>query len=221
MPTITTRLTFAYTAVFALIIGVVMATVYSRFSGRLLDEVDRELSAYADFLLTEAGPPSKKKLGESFEKMQTASTEASLRFPAMRLVLLDRDTAIYEPSKRVPIDDLLDSLRIGGDIAAGYRSVKVRGIPCRSYARPAASDTTGTTWLVVVASLESATETVDQMQGLLALSALFALLAAGGGGWLISRRALAPVASLTSAAAQISSSNLDRRVPVGRSHHEQ
>jgi heavy metal sensor kinase len=219
MPTITTRLTFAYTAVFALIIGVVMATIYSTFSSGLEREIDAELRSYTDFLLTEVGPPQ-KKLGETFAKMQTATSEASLRFPSMRLVLLNGDTAIYEPSRRVPIRDLLDTLGGIDSIATGYRSVRLRGIPCRSYARAAASDTTGTTWMVVVTSLESATESLDEMQGLLALSALFALLAAGGGGWFIARRALAPVASLTSAAAQISSSNLDRRVPVGRSHDE-
>jgi heavy metal sensor kinase len=219
MPTITTRLTFAYTAVFALIIGVAMATIYSRFSRDLESDIDSELKAYTDFLLSEVGPPQ-KKLRASFEKMQKATSEASLRFPSMRLVLVDEDSAIYEPSNRVPIDDLLDTLRDGSELVRGFRTVGLRGIPCRSYVRPAAIDSNGTTWMVVVTSLEGATESLDEMQSLLSLSALFALIAAGGGGWLISRRALAPVASLTSAAAQISSSNLDRRVPVGRSEDE-
>lgn len=219
MPTITTRLTFAYTAVFALIVAVVMATIYSRYSVGMQSRLDRELQSYTDFLLLEVGP-AKKKMPATFEQMRKATNEASLRFPSLRLVLLNLDTAIYEQSRRVPIDDLLDTLRSEGGIALGFRTVELSGIPTRSYARVAHADSAGTTWMVVVASLEGNAESLDEMQGLLAGSALFALLAAGGGGWLISRRAMAPVASLTSAAAQISSSNLDRRVPVGRSHDE-
>ena len=219
MPTITTRLTFAYSAVFALIIGIVMASIYSIFAANLQSDLDSELALYTDFLLQEVGPPG-PKLGESFEKMHVATTAASLRFPAVRLVLLDADTAVYEPSHRVPIGDLLDTLNADRGLREGYRTVTLSGIPCRSYARPAAVDSLGARWMVVVSSLEDQTQSLDQMQGLLAASALFALVAAGGGGWLISRRALAPVASLTSAAAQISSSNLDRRVPFGRSHDE-
>ena len=219
MPTITTRLTFAYTAVFALIIGVVMATIYSQFSMGLQMGIDRELQLYTDFLLAEVGPPD-EDLKEAFDDMRRATTESSLRFRSLRLVLLQGDSAIYDPSRRVPIDELLDTLREDGGITAGFRTTDLRGIPCRSYARVAHADTAKTTWLVVVTSLENASESIDEMEGLLAMSALFALVAAGGGGWLISRRALAPVASLTSAAAQISSSNLDRRVPVGRSHDE-
>ncbi|HVK40517.1 MAG TPA: ATP-binding protein [Candidatus Kapabacteria bacterium] len=219
MPTITTRLTFAYTAVFALIIAAVMATIYMRFAADMQDDIDAELRSYTDFVLSEIGSPG-RTLGETFAKMQSATTEASLRFRSMRLVLLDEDTVIYERSRRVPIQDLLDTLSAGGALRRGYRSVKLRGIPCRAFSRTAPFDSTGNTAMVVVTSLENYTESVDQMEVLLALSALFALLAAGAGGWLIARRALAPVASMTTAAAQISSSNLDRRVPVGRSHDE-
>lgn len=219
MPTITTRLTFAYTAVFALIIATVMATIYSRFANRQQSNIDRELRSYTDFLLTEVGLTD-AELATTFTKMIAATTEVSLRFPSLRLVLLDRDTTIHERSRRVPIADLVDTLRAGGRLVAGYRSIDLHGIPCRSLARAIRADSPGTTWMIVVTSLEDSRESLDEMQGLLAASALFALLAAGGGGWLISRRALAPVASLTSAAAQISSSNLDRRVPVGRSHDE-
>src|SRR5688500_11284789 len=110
MPTITTRLTFAYTAVFALIIAIVMATIYSRFSSGLQLSLDRELSLYTDFLLSEVGSPQ-KKLEATFEQMRKATSEASLRFPSLRLALLNRDTVVYEQSRRVPIGELLDSLR--------------------------------------------------------------------------------------------------------------
>ena len=43
MPTITTRLTFAYTSVCAAIIAVVMATIYSRFDVRMRENIDGEL----------------------------------------------------------------------------------------------------------------------------------------------------------------------------------
>jgi two-component system OmpR family sensor kinase len=72
----------------------------------------------------------------------------------------------------------------------------------------------GSRILVVAASLEAAEESVERLRLLLLVAVPAALALAGGGGWLLTGKALSPVARITRQAGAIGSDHLDERVSV-------
>jgi signal transduction histidine kinase len=56
---------------------------------------------------------------------------------------------------------------------------------------------------------------LDALQIVLAIAIILSLLLAGGGGWLLARRSLSPLAAMASATERITANNLDERLEVG------
>jgi len=74
--------------------------------------------------------------------------------------------------------------------------------------------------LVVASSLAGVQESVDRLRLLLLIAVPAALALAGGGGWLLTGKALWPVASMTRQAGAIGTDDLHERVSVPPAHDE-
>jgi signal transduction histidine kinase len=78
----------------------------------------------------------------------------------------------------------------------------------------------GDTTLLLAASLEPADEAVRDLLGAAALALPLVLLVVTGGSWWIARRALAPIAAITKAAASITADRLGERLPAPQTADE-
>lgn len=75
-------------------------------------------------------------------------------------------------------------------------------------------------FLLVGQSTDSADTAIDRLAFVMLVSGPLAMVAAAIVGWFLARRALRPVARMTSTAASISINHLDERVPVPSNHDE-
>jgi len=71
--------------------------------------------------------------------------------------------------------------------------------------------------IVVTATTEPLSDQLDALENVLAIAIVIALLLAGGGGWLLARHSLSPLAAMASATERITANNLGERLPVGAS----
>lgn len=96
------------------------------------------------------------------------------------------------------------------------RSTTLRGVPgaYRIIARPLTMD--GQRFRLTGAnSLADIEEVLARIRGMFLIAIPFLVLCAATGGYLLARKSLAPVASMSAQAAQITATSLDQRLPVG------
>jgi two-component system, OmpR family, sensor kinase len=92
---------------------------------------------------------------------------------------------------------------------------------CRGVYQKVLNTKTNVAYVVaVIASDEVLSDQLDTLQDVLTGAIALALFLAGGGGWLLAERSLAPLAAMTAAAEQISAANLGERVPIGNRRDE-
>jgi len=78
--------------------------------------------------------------------------------------------------------------------------------------------TSAPSWFIVVtASTEAIHDQLDTLQNVLGIAIVLALSLTGGGGWLLARRSLSPLAAMAAATERITANNLGERLPVGSS----
>jgi len=221
MLTITTRLTFWYSASFGAIMIIVATVMYLGFSSSERETLDTELHDYAEFLLSDADV-STKTASELFDDLQEITSEMNLRFRAMRFMLTTRDSIIYDSTADSSVEQLVDSLRLM--VATGsherYRTIDVGESQYRAFRASIPGKRSEGMGIVVVATLGRLNATLARLRNLILVIVPLSLLAVGLGGWFLARRALEPVTAIRSAAAKIGSGNLHRRVPVGQSRDE-
>lgn len=221
MFTITTRLTLWFLLSFGCIIIVMALVMYVAFASTEQDSVDEELRDYAEFLIAEVhtNPSAAPDL---FDELQLLTSQANLRFRSMRFMLATQDSIFYESTTQQALERLVDSLQDILPIRGGppFRTIVADGNEYRIFSITVGRGANEALVLVVAATMSRLQESLAGLRNVFLVIVPLALLIAGVGGWFLARRALEPVAEITSAAERISSNNLHERVPEGRSNDE-
>jgi heavy metal sensor kinase len=220
VPTITTRLTFWYVAIFGLIIAGVAIAMYATFERQRRESIDVDLAAYADLLVSGIGGES-ANIEDVFDELTEAQKRPRAGFKAHRFVVASKDSVVFETNILADSDSLIAILqkRVPSDTASAFTTVLLNDLEYRIFATRV-SRKRGSFQLIVITSLDRLYESLQELRSLLLMIVPFSVLAAGLGGWFMARRALRPVRNITATVAAISSSSLDRRVPVGNSQDE-
>jgi len=220
MLTITARLTLWYLTIFGGIITALALALYVIFITEESNILDRECRAYAEFLIASANPKN-LDMDDIYDRLQEVTDQADARFPLQRFFLINRDSAMFEHTPEALIDPFLDSLQLDMRSSVGrFQTVRVGNIEYRAYIHPVPNLRSDDLALVIVAPTHRLKSRAARLRLLLFTTLPLALVAAGIGGWFMARKALAPVAEITTAAATISATNLHRRVPIGKSQDE-
>ncbi|MBL0173817.1 MAG: HAMP domain-containing protein [Ignavibacteria bacterium] len=220
MPTITTRLTFWYVGIFGLIIAGVAVAMVATFDRQRRESIDVDLAAYADLLVSGMGGES-ANIEDVFDELTEAQKKPRAGFKAHRFVVASKDSVVFETNILADTDSLVALLqkRIPSDTASAFTTVVLNELEYRIFAKRVPRKR-GSFQLIVITSLDRLYESLHELRSLLLMIVPLSILAAGLGGWFMARRALLPVRNITATAGAISSSSLDRRVPVGHSQDE-
>ncbi|MDB5033207.1 MAG: hypothetical protein JWQ98_448 [Chlorobi bacterium] len=221
MFTITTRLTLRYLLIFGTIVSAIVVVMYTVFESNERDSFDAELRDYAEFLVSGVNT-STGSVSDMFDNLQDVTGQANLRFRSKWFLLMTRDSVVYESGQQDSIEDMVDSLQtmLPNRGRPKFRTIQANGITYRAFALSIPNTQKLRLGIVVVGSLDRLEATLERLRNILLIIVPASLLLAGVGGWFTARRALAPVAEITSAAAAISSSNLHQRVSGGNSTDE-
>jgi heavy metal sensor kinase len=220
VPTITTRLTSWYVTIFGSIIVVVAFTMYATFDRQRRESIDADLAAYANLLISGVGGES-ADIEDVFTELLEAQKKPRAGFKAHRFIVASKDSVVFETNILANSDSVIDALQhlVPTDTASAFSTVTLNGVEFRVYSKRVPRHR-GSFQLMVITSLDRLYESLSELRGLLLLIVPISVLAAALGGWFMARRALRPVRQITSTAAAISSTSLNRRVPVGTSADE-
>jgi hypothetical protein len=221
MFTFTTRLTLRYLLIFGTIVSAIVLVMYTAFESNERDSFDAELRDYAEFLVSGVNT-STGSVSDMFDNLQDVTGQANLRFRSKWFLLMTRDSVVYESGQQESIEEMVDSLQmmLPNRGRPKFRTIQAGGTTYRAFALSIPNTQKQRLGIVVVGSLERLEATLARLRNILLVIVPASLLLAGMGGWFTARRALAPVAEITSAAAAISSSNLHQRVSGGNSTDE-
>ena len=218
------RLTLWYT----MVLGVPLVA----FAGASFLVLDRAILHRADTLLEETLGAFTTELASEQREESTAprAIAAALRdvqFPDTRLAVFDSlgNLAAADTGARsatlYPIDlgqlgtELRSRVRVARDVfttGRGERAYRVSAMPVTVF---------GARYTVAAAyPLYDNRETMEAVGLSYAIAIPLLLLIAVGGGYFLASRSLAPVATMTARAAEISSTNLNERLPVGTRRDE-
>ena len=198
------RLTLVTTALMAVVLAAVGASLYLRFRSDLMDAVDAGLRSRAEALLDRVDAAGGLLgNGGSLVEPDDAFTQ-----------VLGPEGEVMESSRGLGSRALLSRADLVG--LRGPRLFRVV-VPAREepvLARLLAVPAPGGRVLVVGASLDDQQEALARLAVLLLVGGPLALALAGGVGWLVAGAALRPVERMRAEAAAISASEPGRRLPV-------
>jgi two-component system OmpR family sensor kinase len=206
------------TAWYVLLLGVILTALGAFLSLRLRADlvagVDATLDTQAEQIVFGLKDPDETEFRD-ISRLALAGpagrgSAAQLLSPRGEVLETAREPVAAQPM--LPPSRLAAVLRSGQPVRATVQLGPERE-PFRVLAVPRTGHG-GPTVVVVAASLVSVEDSLERLQLLLLLAVPGALALAGGGGWLLARRALLPVARMTSQAAEIGSERLHDRVTV-------
>jgi signal transduction histidine kinase len=183
------RLTIWYSLVLALCLGAFGATVWVGLRQSLITARQAELSSRIGSLRAvlqnlEEFP------SEGTDNLAEEVSEFSRALPkGTSIRLLDASNSVIYQSNSF---DTVRSLESEGSVKTGNRVIRIK----------------------MYLSLEPVDEILQRLNGILLLSIALVLVVASGGGYWLSKRALAPVREMAMAARSIDSADLSKRLPV-------
>jgi heavy metal sensor kinase len=211
------RLTLLYVTLFAVIVAAWSVFVVVLVRADLYGGIDRALDSRASQIAlalngSEAGE-FKDITGSTLEGVAPTEATAQLLDAAGAVVESSGDTISVKPM--LPVSVTAKVVRTG--------TARFATVPADSGERfrVLAARVPLTNELIIVGtSTENADASVQRLILIMLLTGPIVLLVAGAAGWLLARRALAPVARMTSIAGGIGIEALDDRVPVPAGHDE-
>jgi two-component system OmpR family sensor kinase len=222
------RLTFYYTAAFAVVLLVLALTTYAILQRENVQRIDADISQIADSFLTtvhaelkdEPDPePVKVAIDEAINEhsfrdyvFAVFGSDGSLieSSPANFSMRRNNNFSISELSRSPSFRQLLAG---SGNAREGFANIKGEGGRFRGYLRRF-STPQGQFSLIVLFSLHQPEEFLESIRHALALIIPLGLLLASAGGYFLARRALAPVATMSQQASKIDARNLHDRLAV-------
>lgn len=213
------RLTIWYVALLAVILAGIGTFVVVRLRADLIGGVDQGLDARAAQIslgFQSGGEGEFQDVSDASLAGLHQSESAAQILGADGVVLESTGDPIAEGAL-ITVEDLARVIRgervretlVTGADGESFRILAVR-FPPRE----------GGDVIVVATSLEEVKASVHRLLILLLVAGPAALAAAGAGGWLLARAALAPVASMTREASEIGMARLDERIDVPRTTDE-
>ncbi len=228
------RLTFYYTAAFAMVLTFLAMSIYVILKSENLRRIDADISQLADSFLTTVQAELKDQSGPDSLKVSIdeAITEHAFR-DYFFSVFGDGGKLIESSSANFPINDpkslsseeLLVSPSFQGLLTAssgssqGFANVRDGHERFRGYVRRF-SAAQGQYVLVVLFSLRQPEEFLESIRHVFALIIPFGILLASAGGYLLARKTLSPVVSMSEQASRIDATNLHDRLDVKNERDE-
>jgi two-component system OmpR family sensor kinase len=218
-----TRLTFWYASALTLMLLIFSAGVYVLVERTLYEHLDNNLHSTLE---TVSAALASQKAAHSTEISLTNEVLANLHFPNQQVAFVDDEGQVIgekreggvahlrfppKPFDRGATAHFYELPESGPDADDGCRGV---------YQRVNSGSLASTRYVVVTQSLENVKEPLDVFQNTLAVAAFLSLLLAGLGGWLLTGRTLAPVATMAESTQQITAENLEERLPVANPRDE-
>lgn len=202
------RLTLWYVTLFALIVGAWSVFVVVLVRADLYSALDRALSLRADQIaqdFADAGDADFPDIAAPLSGVPGAQAIAQLLSPSGVVIQYSGDAVASSPVASA------DVVRRALEKGAAQSQVEVRGVRYRVLVArlPKRGE-----FVLVGAQTSTADQSVSLLIVVMLLSGPLVVLAAALGGWVLARRALRPVAIMTSAAAGIGIDRLHDRVPV-------
>jgi len=198
--TIRLRLALTYGAAIAITIALVGVVVSWQLATALRTSLDQTLEARATAAMT-----SLENSGQS--GLQEGDLSGP---PGVFLAIFDAQGRTIDATAGVPLGLV--------PAAAGVARFELT-TPGSTYVLHMATADTGIR-VVAGSSLRGIQDTLDRLSRSLVIVGGIAVIASFVGGWWLARRALGPVALITTEAAQIGATDLDRRLPVTSRHDE-
>jgi heavy metal sensor kinase len=189
----------------ALVYGLLAHALYERIDRTLLSEF-RELEQERDL--------ARDRMGALRHRIAEAKEHENLN-----CVVYDAGNAVYERTSDLPADAVPSAPQAVTD-EPQLRSERVPVVG-RQRILQAQLHWGGRAFIVVfMAPLEEVDHELERLLTALLLAVPVALVASGGWGYLLARKALAPVEHLRRQTEDITAARLDRRLPVANAHDE-
>jgi heavy metal sensor kinase len=211
------RLTLWYTAILALALAVFAAGAWIALRRTLFHAIDESLAdrvaGVRRFMQEQIG-------GLSIEEIRDEFKEHSVLGPGGDLFQVCDANGVWL-YRSAPLEKAAVPSRLPASLPAkgSTEDRRVSGVDLRMYSRPVVVLSNAYT-IQVAAPTHELTEGLDAFRQIMIFSIPLVLAAAAAGGWLLGRRALAPVDEVTSIARSIGARSLSSRVPVPRTQDE-
>jgi two-component system OmpR family sensor kinase len=222
------RLTFYYTAAFAIVLLVLALSMYAILKQENVERIDAEISQLADSFLTTVHAELKDQPEPDSVKLATDEAITEHSFRDYIFAVFGSDGTLIESSPtNFPARDNTDfSLPVlfhsrsfqqllagSGGSREGFMNIRGDQGHFRGYMRRF-STPQGQCTLAVLFSLHQPEEFLESMRHAFALIIPLGILLASAGGYFLARRALAPVATMSQQASKIDAANLHDRLAV-------
>ena len=217
------RLTLWYVGVLGLIVAAFSVAVYIFAERTLYERLDEGLRSA---LKTVAVAMDHQGATAEIGSEATVRALQDLRLSHQAIAIFDTDGRLL--AEKATIDRVhvrLPSSGIASVGSIGFYSLPEQNAEsddsCRGLVQrlqPASRE--GSYWVVVNQSLEPLTEQLESLQDILYVAVPLALAVAGAGRWLMARKSLAPVMTMSEQAQRISVGNLDQRLPIANPRDE-
>lgn len=227
---ISTKLTLWYLVSTAVIIIAVSGAMYTIYDYERRNAIDEDLRDYANVLISEISGQS-STLSEMFDKMLFAKTKPQIKTVNTRFILSSNDSVIWEQNSHINVDSLLEVLEKKKEFNFKdvYNTIKLDESEFRTYSKPIDTKAFPKKFqkagfkdltLTVLTPLDRFYDSLELLKRIILIIIPFSIAFSGLIGLIIARRAFAPVRDITQTAAEISSHNLEKRVPRPRTNDE-
>lgn len=230
MPKLSTKITFWYIFSTGIIIMIMAVSMYIIFDKLQRSSIDTEIADFSELLISGLDLES-RDIEQVFRDMLKQKTNLRRHMSSHLFMLTSRDSILYEsyaPAYLDSLSEILDSTTFDSANPT-YSSLFYNNNEYRIYSEPIAiktkphsrkSELFTDLHLIIVNPMNKFNQSLRQLRYILFLICPVALLIAALTGYIFARRSLIPVHKIAKAAEEISSRNLEKRVPVGRSNDE-
>lgn len=217
---ITTRLTLWYLGVFGSAVLLIATARYLLFSWGEQQKLDRQGMEYARYLL--ASPNIwNKPLPNLATALDSLNATSDLRFRSLWFFLHNGQTVLYDNSVRNSVPPLLDSLLVRMRTQPQeLETVEFNSNTYRIWTVAGTGHYRNDFYLTVVMPREDIDGTLSRLLLFMIAGVVVFLVVAWKGGTILAKRTLSPVEQLRSTAADITATNLSRRVVITESKDE-
>jgi two-component system OmpR family sensor kinase len=217
------KLTIWYTTLLSLTFLILGFLTYALLSYSLVRDMDYALKGVAEVMVARAlerdntfFPAEVDELFRRFLGFSPLDRQIDIFTPRGQL---ERQQRLNDKSRDFPLSE--QALRAAAEGQSTFETISFStDYPVRVLTAPVIADGRVINLVRVGMSLENMHKTKQRFLLIMAGVFPFALLLSGGGGWLLARRALRPVDTMTQSAQKISGEHVKERLPVSGSGDE-
>ncbi len=220
---ISTRISLLYFVATAVIIAIMAFSTYFIYYNQRLQAIDNDLHDFVHFLTTGQDFES-TELDKIFQKLTERRKKSKNKlFFDYNFILVGQDSIVYESDERFNLDDIINGIMEydESEEKTDYATLTIADRDFRVYEYKMANEIPEKELdIIMVATLDKFNDSLSQIKYILFIISPLLLLIAALIGYIITKRALAPVRHITQTAESITEKNLDERVPVSTAGDE-